>query len=404
MELSDLREISQGDGEPILLLVLDGLGGLPGAEGDDRTALEAAETPNMDRLARRGGCGLHDPVAPGITPGSGPGHLALFGYDPLRYRIGRGVLEGLGIGFDLGPGDVAARGNFCTLDAEGRVADRRAGRIETGPARALARRLDGIGLPGVEVLVREVREHRFLLVLRPRGEELDPAVEDTDPGRPGEPPAPPTPRRESAGRTAELVRRWVDAAREELRGEEPANGVLLRGFSSLPDWPAFGDVWGLRPLAVAAYPMYRGVARLVGMDAAEAPDDPGSLPGVVRERLSGHDYVFAHVKGTDRAGEDGDRAGKIAVLEEADAMLPELAGAVGGVTLVTGDHSTPAALGSHSWHPVPFVLAGGRGHPASGARSFGERGCRGGSLGRRRGAELMRLAASHAGRMRKFGA
>lgn len=402
MELSDAREVTRGDGEPLLLYVLDGLGGLPGP-GREETALEAADTPNLDDLVRRGGCGLHEPVAPGVTPGSGPGHLALFGYDPLRYRIGRGVLEGLGIGFDLEPGDVAARGNFCTLDADGLVADRRAGRIETEPARELAGRLDDIELPGTEVFVRTVKEHRFLLVLRPDG-ELSPDVDDTDPGETGREPRPPIPRSEAAELTAELVRRWLEEARSELRGDQPANGVLLRGFSSLPDWPRFPDVWRLRPLAAAAYPMYRGVARLVGMEAVEAPDAPSELPAVVREHARDHDFVFVHVKGTDRAGEDGAFDRRVAVVEDADAALPELVSAVGGVTLVTGDHSTPAALRSHSWHPVPFALAGGRGYRASDISRFGESRCRQGTLGWRRGCELMPLAMSHAGRMAKFGA
>lgn len=402
MELSDVRQVTREDGEPLLLYVLDGLGGLPGPQGDE-TALEAADTPNLDDMVRRGGCGLHEPVSAGITPGSGPGHLALFGYDPLRYCIGRGVLEGLGIGFDVQPRDVAARGNFCTLDAGGTVADRRAGRIETEAARELVERLDAIELPGTEVFVRSVKEHRFLLVLRPDG-DLAPDVDDTDPGRPGLEPRPPTPRSEEAELTGELVRRWLEAARGELRGEEPANGVLLRGFSSLPEWPRFPDVWRLRPLAAAAYPMYRGVARLVGMDAVEAPDAPSELPSLVREHAGEHDFVFVHVKGMDRAGEDGDFDRRVAVLEEADAALPELASAVGGVTLVTGDHSTPAALRSHSWHPVPFAMAGGEGYRASGIGAFGESRCRQGTLGWRRGCELMPLAMSHAGRMAKFGA
>ncbi len=402
MELSDVREVVREDGEPLLLYVLDGLGGLPGPDGVE-TALEAADTPNMDDLVRRGGCGLHDPVAPGVTPGSGPGHLALFGYDPLRYRIGRGVLEGLGVGFELEPGDVAARGNFCTLDPDGVVADRRAGRVGTEAARELARRLDAIELPGARVFVRTVKEHRFLLVLRPEG-ELSPEVDDTDPGQTGLEPRPPVPRSGEAELTADLVRRWLEEARAELRGEEPANGVLLRGFASLPDWPRFPEVWGLRSLAAAAYPMYRGVARLVGMDAVEAPDEPGALPGLVREHAGSYDFFFVHVKGTDRAGEDGDFDRRVAVLEAADAALPGLASTVGGVTLVTGDHSTPAALRSHSWHPVPFAVAGGSGYRASDVRRFGESACRRGSLGWRRGCELMPLAMSHAGRMAKFGA
>lgn len=402
MELSDLREITREDGDRVLLYVLDGLGGLPGPDRPE-TALEAARTPNLDELVRRGGCGLHDPVGAGITPGSGPGHLALFGYDPTRYRVGRGVLEGLGIGFELEPRDVAARGNFCTLDEEGRVVDRRAGRIGTEPARELARRLDDIELPGVEVFVRSVREHRFLLVLRP-ADDLSSEVEDTDPGRTGVEPGAPAATGQGGGRTAGLVRSWLRAAREELRGEGAANMVLLRGFSSLPDWPRFPEVWRVRALAVAAYPMYRGVARLVGMDAVEGPERPGRLPALVRERGADHDFLFCHVKETDRAGEDGDFDRRVEVLEEADAALPELAGAVGGVTLVTGDHSTPASLRSHSWHPVPFALGGGAGYRSAGAESFGERACRTGSLGWRSGCELMPMAMSHAGRLAKFGA
>lgn len=403
MDPSDVRQLARDDGESVLLYVLDGLGGLPPGDGGTETALEAAHTPNLDELVRRGGCGLHDPVAPGVTPGSGPGHLSLFGYDPLRYRVGRGVLEGLGIGFDLEARDVAARGNFCTLDARGRVADRRAGRIGTRAGRELARRLDAIELAGVEVFVRSVKEHRFLLVLRPE-DGLSPDVEDTDPGLTGVEPEPPTPSAEGGERTAELVRSWLRAAREELRNEEPANMVLLRGFSSLPDWPRFPDVWRVRALAAAAYPMYRGVARLVGMEAVEGPAEPGRLPSLVRDHAGDADFFFCHVKETDRAGEDGDFDRRVAVLEQADAAVPELVEAVGGVTLVTGDHSTPAALRSHSWHPVPFVLAGGAGYRTSGEESFGEGACRTGSLGRVRGRELMTMAMSHAGRLAKFGA
>ncbi len=381
--------------------MLDGLGGLP-REAGGPTELEAARTPELDALARAGACGLHEPVAPGVTPGSGPGHLALFGYDPLRYRIGRGVLEALGIGFDLRPSDVAARGNFCTLDAEGRVADRRAGRISTEDARPLVEALDAIEVEGVEVFVRTVKEHRFLLALR-FDEPVGADVADTDPGRTGEPPGTPEARDEASAPAARAARAWLEAARERLAGLEGADGVLLRGFSSQPDWPAFPEVFGMRSLAVAAYPMYRGVARLVGMDAEAAGDGPEGAVAAAAAGLTDHDFVFAHVKGTDRAGEDGDFERKAAVIEEADALVPDLLDAGADVLLVTGDHSTPALMRRHSWHPVPFLLAGGEGRSGQ-AAAFGESACARGAMGLRRGRELMPLAAARAGRLARFGA
>lgn len=396
-----MAALVQASDRKVVLLVLDGLGGLPMEPGGE-TELEAARTPELDGLARQGGCGLHEPVAPGVTPGSGPGHLALFGYDPLGYRVGRGVLEALGIGFDLEERDVAARGNFCTLDEHGRVADRRAGRISTAEARPLVEALDEIELEGVEAEVRVVKEHRFLLVLR-FPEPTGAAVSDTDPGRPGESPGRPSSSDEASAPAARAARSWLEAARERLADREGADMVLLRGFSRPPDWPAFPEVFGMRALAVAAYPMYRGVARLVGMDAVAAGDGPDGAVSEAEARLGERDFVFVHVKGPDRAGEDGDFDRKVAIIEETDALVPRLLDAGGDVLLVTGDHSTPARLRSHSWHPVPFLLAGGSGRVGP-VDSFGESACARGILGLRRGRELMPLAVARSGRLAKFGA
>jgi len=411
VELDDYAALVQGSDRKVLLLVLDGLGGLP-VEPGGPTALEAARTPHLDELLRRGECGLHDPVGPGVTPGSGPGHLALFGYDPARYRIGRGVLTALGIGRALGPTEVAARGNFCTLDGEGRVADRRAGRISTEEARPLCELLDEIEVEGVEVSVRSVKEHRFLLVLgfpEPPGDE----VSDTDPGRPGVPPREPEAATAESGPVARAARTWLREAGRRLDGRRPANMVLLRGFARRPDWPRFPETFGMRSLAVAAYPMYRGVARLVGMEAVKVEDGLPALVGGVVDRAAEYDFLFAHVKGTDRAGEDGDFDRKVAVIEETDRRIPDFLAAGPEVLLVTGDHSTPAALRSHSWHPVPWLLAGPAVRPSARDREprpggtagagFGERSCvRLGTL--RRGHELMPLAVAASGRLAKFGA
>ena len=384
----------------IVLLVLDGLGGLPMRPGGP-TELEAAETPNLDRLAAEGIVGLHQPVSPGITPGSGPGHIGLFGYDATDFQIGRGVLEALGVGFDLEEEDLAARGNFCTVDDAGNISDRRAGRIATEKAAELCAELRSIRLPGAEAFVEPVREHRFLLVLRGAG--LAEGIPDTDPGHVGSPPLEVKAERPEAEGTAALVGKFVARARELLKDHRPANMVLLRGFARRPDWPLFPEVFGLRSVAVAQYPMYRGVARLVGMDTREAGASVDELFSAVEQVYNEHDFIFMHVKGTDKAGEDGDFARKVEIIEAVDRQIPRLVDLAPDVVLVTGDHSTPAALKNHSWHPVPFLL-----RAASCRRDeieqFGERWCLRGGGGLCRSEDLMPLALAHAGRLAKFGA
>jgi 2,3-bisphosphoglycerate-independent phosphoglycerate mutase len=399
--LNDYAALVRPSETKVVLLVLDGLGGLP-LEPGGPTELEAASTPNLNDLARSADLGLHEPVGPGITPGSGPGHLALFGYDPLRYRIGRGVLEALGVSFALEPGDIAVRGNFCTVDDSGLVTDRRAGRISTAEAARLAERLDAIPVPGAQVFVRAVKEHRFLLVLRPEG-ALDPGLADTDPGRTGLPPREVRAVKHPAQPTAELVAGWLEAARETLAGEPAANMALLRGFSRLPDWPRFQDVFGMRAFAAAAYPMYRGVAKLLGMTAVTVEERPDALAAELERAFADHDFFFLHFKPPDKAGEDGDFDAKVAAIEEADRIVPRLVEAGPDVLLVTGDHSTPALLRSHSWHPVPYLLSADavRG---SGADSFGERRCGEASGRPRLGKELMPMAAAASGRFGKYGA
>jgi len=396
-----MAELAQPTERRVLLFVLDGLGGLP-VEAGGPTELEAARTPNLDALARGGTCGLHEPVAAGITPGSGPGHLALFGYDPLVYETGRGVLEALGIEFPLEPTDIAVRANFCTVDRDGIVVDRRAGRISTEEAAPLAERLDAIEIEGAACFVRHVKEHRFLLVLRPE-RPLAADVEDTDPGRPGERPLDPVPRDEASRPAAVLLAAWLEGARAVLDGRDTANMALLRGASRRPSWPRFPHVYGMSARAVAAYPMYRGVATLVGMEAEAVPDGAAALPPAFARGIGSHDFSFLHFKAPDKAGEDGDFDRKVAVIEEADAIIPALMDAGPDIVIVTGDHSTPSLLRSHSWHPVPFLIHGGP-HRADAAVSFGETECLKGVHGIRRGCELMPLATARAGRFAKFGA
>jgi 2,3-bisphosphoglycerate-independent phosphoglycerate mutase len=401
MKLAFSRELIEPEDTKIVLLVLDGLGGLP-MELGGQTELEAARTPNLDALAARGICGLHQPVGPGITPGSGPSHLALFGYDPIEYQVGRGVLSALGIGFGLTPQDVAARGNFCTVDRDGRVVDRRAGRIPTERNEELCALLREVKLPGVELFVETVKEYRLLLVLR--GEGLGDEVGDTDPQETGVPPRTPEATTTGAKETARLVSVFLERAREILANRYPANMVLLRGFSKRPDWPSFHDAFGLRGAAIASYPMYRGVAQLVGMEVLQTGPTLRDRFAVLREHWEDYDFFFVHVKRIDSAGEDGDFHRKVGLIEEADELVPDLLSLQPDVLLVTGDHSTPAKLKYHSWHPVPVLLWSEHCRPDRVDR-FGERACMGGGLGSRVPAtELMPLALANAMRLRKYGA
>jgi 2,3-bisphosphoglycerate-independent phosphoglycerate mutase len=396
----DLTALVQPADTRILLVVMDGLGGY--ADGEHGTELEEASTPGLDRLAVEGVTGLVEPVGPGITPGSGPGHLALFGYDPERFELGRGALSAAGLDFELRPGDVAARGNLCTLAPDGTVVDRRAGRIPDAEATAVVERLgDGVHLDGVEVFLRHEREHRVLLVLR--GDGLDPRVTDTDPQRTGVPPLDPQPLDPDAKRTVELVSELDAQARALLAGEEKANALLLRGFDSHRELPGFAEQYGLRAAAVAIYPMYRGIARLVGMDVLGRPGHLDDQLSVLRDAWRDYDYFFLHHKGTDSAGEDGDRPRKIAAIEALDAVVPELRALDPDVVAVTGDHATPTQMAAHSWHPVPVVVWSKRGGRDEVER-FGERWCRTGGLGLRPTKDLMALLLANAGRLAKYGA
>ncbi len=401
MDLTLMQKLQEANQRKIILLVLDGLGGLP-MEKDGLTELEAAETPNFDALAVESVCGLHEPIAPGVTPGSGPAHLGLFGYDPLKYMVGRGVLSALGIDFDLHKGDIAARGNFCTVDENGLVTDRRAGRIPTEKNRELMPLLRDIELPGVEVFVEPVKEYRFLLVLRGAG--LSHEISETDPQEVGAKPIEPQAIEPQAEKTAQLVRQFISEARKKLADEQPANMLLLRGFSQLPDWPNFEQAFGLNAIGIAMYPMYRGVAKLVGMYCPPASHSVEEEVELLEEVWDDYDFFFFHVKRTDSAGEDGDFDRKVKLIEEFDAFLPRIRALNPDVLVVTGDHSTPAKLKYHSWHPVPLLLWSKQCRPDH-VETFGERACITGGLGPRLPAHhIMPLAMANALRLEKYGA
>lgn len=388
----------------IVLLVLDGLGDLA-CSTQPKTALESAATPNLDALAERSSLGRIVPVATGVTPGSGPGHLALFGYDPAADEndIGRGVLEALGLGLALGPGDVAARGNFATADAAGRLTDRRAGRIPTEECRRVCAKL-APALAGVEGARLEVvpgEAHRFVLLLR--GENLSAAVDDTDPQRLGVPPLEARETAPAGAATAAIVRRAVAAMERALADEPKANRVLLRGFSRLPHLPQMGDLYVMRLGAFAGYPLYRGVAWACGMAVVPCGKRIGEILNVVASRWNDFDFFFLHVKQTDQAGEDGDLAAKVAVIEEVDRELPRLLALAPEVLAITGDHSTPAPMKAHSFHPVPLLVSAPLAF-ADGVARFDERSAAAGHLGTFPSRDLIGLLLAHAGRLEKYGA
>jgi 2,3-bisphosphoglycerate-independent phosphoglycerate mutase len=395
-----MKEISIVNPSKIIMLVIDGLGGLPDPR-TGRTELETARTPNLDALAARGICGLADPVAPGVTPGSGPGHLALFGYDPVACNIGRGVLEAVGIDIELSPADVAARGNFGTVDENGIITDRRAGRISTEKCTELCKLLDGMTIEGAAIKVYPVREHRFVVVFR--GEGLVPDVTESDPSRTGVKPLDIIAERPEAARLADIAGKFVAAAVKRLAEHHPANMVLLRGFSRRPDLPTMQEIYKLNPLAIAVYPMYRGLARLVGMKVTAAGTTLEDEFATLEKNYRDYDFFFLHVKWTDTAGEDGDFARKVRVLEEIDAAVPGLTALEPDVLVVAGDHSTPAVLQGHSWHPVPVLLCAPYCRPDA-VTSFSEPACLAGGLGRIASTHIMPLAMANARKFTKFGA
>jgi 2,3-bisphosphoglycerate-independent phosphoglycerate mutase len=395
-----IKELAITSPDKIVMLVMDGLGGLPDPP-TGRTELETARLPNFDALAAKGICGLADPIAPGITPGSGPGHLALFGYDPVKCEIGRGALEATGIDVELKHGDIAARGNFCTVDEKGVITDRRAGRISTEKSTELCKLLDGMSIDGVDIKVYPVREHRFVIVFS--GEKLEAEITESDPSRIGIAPLKITAIKPEAKRMADIASKFAAKAGEILAKHHPANMILLRGFAKKPHFPTMQEIYKLNPLAIAVYPMYRGLARLVGMTVARTGTTLEDEFKTLKENYEKYDFFFLHVKWTDTAGEDADFARKVKVLEEVDAALPVLTALKPEVLVITGDHSTPAAYGGHSWHPVPVMICSKYCRTDS-VKEFSEPAFLAGGLGRIASAQIMPLALANARKLTKFGA
>ncbi|PKB64021.1 MAG: phosphoglycerate mutase [SAR202 cluster bacterium Io17-Chloro-G2] len=399
MDQEQLRDCYVNTPSKIVMLVVDGLGGLAHPD-TGLSELETAHLPNLDAMAQESACGLTTPVMPGVAPGSGPGHLALFGYDPLKHIIGRGALEALGIETPLNPGDVAARGNFCLVDGDGLLVDRRAGRIPTEFSAPLCERLDRIQVPGVELNVYPVQDYRF--VLRLRGEGLSERITETDPQVVGVAPLAVEALEPQAEKTSAMVNDFLVQAKQLMAEEDRANMVMLRGFAQLPNLPPMGEVYRLNPAGIAAYPMYRGLATVSGMRVISTGKTFADEVETLHQYYKDHDFFFIHYKPADAAGEDGDFDAKVKRLEELDPLIPEIRRLNPDVLLVAGDHATPAIMASHSWHPVPFMLHS-KLTRGEGIKTFDERACSQGSVGSILATQVMLLAMSHAGKLTKFG-
>lgn len=398
-----LRDLIQETPTRIVLAVMDGLGGLP-LEPGGKTELESAKTPTLDRLAKEGACGLLDPVAPGITPGSIAGHLALFGYDPLEFSVARGPVEALGLGFDLSPSDLAARCNFCTSNANGVVTDRRAGRIPSARSHALVARLQKAipSIDGAEVTLLPGREHRFAAVFR--GKDLAGPLTDSDPQRAGLPLARVEAVTAKGVRAARVLNQFIAACADILKNEEAANSVLVRGVANPPRLPSLFERFMLSSAAIAVYPAYRGLAGFLGMEILTVPGDAYDGEMNTFEEffsMKCHTFFFVHFKKTDSYGEDGDFVRKVAEIEAIDRQIKRIVALKPDVLAVTGDHSTPAVMKTHSWHPVPVLIRGKNVRP-DGATGFGETECLSGGIGRVRGTDLMPLLLAHAGKLKRF--
>ncbi len=394
-----MMQLSEKTSSRICLIVMDGVGGIP---VNGKTELEAAKTPNLDKFAEESICGRSVPIALGITPGSGPGHLGLFGYNPITYNIGRGVLEALGIGVELGEFDLAARANFATLK-DGIIVDRRAGRIPTEENRRLVAKLSEAikEVDDVRVKIYSGKEHRFVVVFT--GENLSDGLEDADPQKEGLPPQPCVAVKQSASRSARIVNAFIEKVNAALSDEPKANTALLRGFACPPDIPKMPQLYHLTCGAFAVYPMYKGLASLVGMETIDCGQTLESEVETFLKKQQNYDFVFFHYKNTDSRGEDRDFEGKVKAIENFDKVLPEILKANFDVVCITGDHSTPAKMGSHSWHPVPVAIKA-KYEIVDEVKSFGERACAKGGLGRVWATDLMPILLANAGKLKKFGA
>ena len=403
-----LKELVEKNDSKILLVVLDGLGDIPSIDG--KTPLEAAKTPNLDKLSKESALGMHIPVLPGITPGSGPGHLSIFGYNPLKYKIGRGILEALGVGLEVTKNDICIRANYAKVEEkDGKliVNDRRAGRLSTEENKKLTEKItkEIEEINGVKIFMKSGIEYRLAILLRfnEKVNEDMCNILETDPQNEGKEVISPEPLSEKAKIVSEILKEFLLRVREIIKNEK-GNYLLLRGYSTPPIIPNFSEIYKLKSLSIATYPMYKGLTKLIGMETVKV--DGFSIKDeidVLRKNYKNFDFIYLHIKKTDSYGEDGDFMNKLKVIEEFDSYLPEILSLNFDVLCITGDHSTPTIMKSHSFHPVPLLIHSPFVFKGLSER-FTEKDCLKGELGTIKGEDIISLLLAHSKKLKKYGA
>ena len=402
----------------ILMIIFDGIGDRPVKELDDKTPLEAANTPNLDLLAEKGINGIMDTISPGIRPGSDTGHLAMLGYNPFDVYTGRGPFEAAGIGLELKPEYVAFRCNFATVD-NGKITNRRAGRIKEG-TKELAEAVNDIDL-GVDFHFQEAVEHRGVLLFKEKG--LGAQVTDVDPHGPGGEyhESKSSIDNEVNRKTAEIINEFtkksyevltdhpVNRKREE-EGKPPANIILSRGSGEVPKIKSIEEKYDLKAAGITGIPLVKGVCRLAGMDIIDVKGATGGLDTDIegmmisaKKALEDYNFVLVNVKGCDLLGHDGKAIEKKEFIEKLDKSISRFHDIEDTYCAFTGDHSTPVDVKGHSGDPLPLTICG-TGVRTDQVQKFNERSCAGGGLGRITGNDLFNTLLDLANKAEKFGA
>lgn len=403
-------------------MIIDGMGDRPLKELGYKTPLEAAITPNMDKMAENGICGIMDPIKPGIRPGSDTSHISILGYDPYEVYTGRGPFEAAGVGVDVLPGDIAFRCNFSTADEDGIIIDRRAGRIREG-TEELARSINGINIDqDVEVIFKESTGHRAVLVLRGNG--LSDQVSDADPKHEGKAPkmVVAIDGSQEANKTANILNKIVKKSYEVLKnhplnlkridaGKPPANIIIPRGAGAVPNVQPFGEKYGLKPVCIAETGLIKGIAKIAGMELVDIKGATGGIDtnleniknGIIETASKDYDFMLINVDGADEAGHDGQMDEKIKFIEKVDVVIGELMRIEDIYFILTADHSTPISTMDHTGDPVPIVICGPEVR-VDDVKNFNERSVTKGGLCRIRGNNIMDILMDLMNLSTKFGA
>ena len=409
-----------------IILVMDGMGDRPLKELDNQTPLQAANTPNMDKMAERGITGIMDSIRPGIIPGSDTAHLSILGYDPYEVYTGRGPFEASGVGLDVIPGDIAFRCKFSTADEKGIITDRRAGRIREG-TKDIVDVLNTMVIKGyedIQIIFKESTGHRAVLVLR--GEGLSDKVTDADPKVEGKKPkiVESTDGSEEAKRTADLLNKIVEKSYEMVKNhpvnigrmeenKPPANIIIPRGAGAVPKVEHINEKYEVNSACIAETGLIMGIGRFAGMDIIEMDDVTGgvdtNLDNIIDTIINqvnntDHNFFLINIDGADEAGHDGNAIQKKEFIEKVDKIvMSKLLNLKNVVLFLTADHSTPISVMNHSGDPVPVIINSPEVR-VDDVKEYNEFAVAKGGLCRIRGSDVMNIVMDLMNNSHKFGA